>query len=99
DRRPRPAAEAVAPQRGRRSAAGDRDRRARSRDRSRARSGARTVTNERRGMIARRITSRAEWAAARQELLAREKEHTRLGDELARQRRELPWVRLEKEYR
>ncbi len=50
-------------------------------------------------MIAHRITSRAEWAAARQELLAREKEHTRLGDELALQRRELPWVRLEKEYR
>jgi predicted dithiol-disulfide oxidoreductase (DUF899 family) len=41
----------------------------------------------------------AEWLAARQELLAREKEHTRLGDELARQRRELPWVRLDKEYR
>ena len=36
---------------------------------------------------------------AREELLAREKEHTRLGDELARQRRELPWVRVEKEYR
>ena len=29
----------------------------------------------------------------------REKEHTRLGDELARQRRELPWVAVEKEYR
>ncbi len=43
--------------------------------------------------------TREEWAAAREELLAREKEHTRLGDELARQRRELPWVRVEKEYR
>jgi predicted dithiol-disulfide oxidoreductase (DUF899 family) len=42
--------------------------------------------------------SREEWAAARDELLAREKEHTRLGDELARRRRELPWVRIEKEY-
>jgi predicted dithiol-disulfide oxidoreductase (DUF899 family) len=42
--------------------------------------------------------SREEWAAAREELLAREKEHTRLGDELARRRRELPWVRVEKEY-
>jgi predicted dithiol-disulfide oxidoreductase (DUF899 family) len=42
--------------------------------------------------------SREEWAAARDELLAREKEHTRLGDELARRRRELPWVRVEKEY-
>jgi predicted dithiol-disulfide oxidoreductase (DUF899 family) len=46
-----------------------------------------------------KIGTRDEWAAAREELLAREKEHTRLGDELARQRRELPWVRVEKEYR
>ena len=43
--------------------------------------------------------SREEWAAAREELLEREKEHTRLGDELARRRRELPWVRVEQEYR
>jgi predicted dithiol-disulfide oxidoreductase (DUF899 family) len=42
--------------------------------------------------------SREDWAASREELLAREKEHTRLGDELARRRRELPWVRVEKEY-
>jgi predicted dithiol-disulfide oxidoreductase (DUF899 family) len=46
-----------------------------------------------------KVVSREEWAAAREELLAREKEHTRRGDELARQRRELPWVRVEKEYR
>ncbi len=46
-----------------------------------------------------RIGTREEWAAARAELLVREKEHTRLGDELGRQRRELPWVRVEKEYR
>ena len=46
-----------------------------------------------------RIGTRAEWLAARDALLAREKEHTRLGDELARQRRELPWVRVEKDYR
>src|SRR3954466_2594549 len=45
------------------------------------------------------IVSREEWAAVREQLLAREKEHTRLGDELARRRRELPWVRVEKEYR
>jgi predicted dithiol-disulfide oxidoreductase (DUF899 family) len=45
------------------------------------------------------VVSHEEWAAAREELLAREKEHTRMGDELARQRRELPWVRVEKEYR
>ncbi len=44
------------------------------------------------------VVSRDEWNAARATLLAREKEHTRLGDELARQRRELPWVRVEKEY-
>jgi predicted dithiol-disulfide oxidoreductase (DUF899 family) len=44
------------------------------------------------------VLSREEWAAAREELLAREKEHTRLGDELARRRRDLPWVRVEKEY-
>lgn len=43
--------------------------------------------------------TREEWLAAREELLAREKDHTRLGDEIARERRELPWVRLEKEYR
>jgi predicted dithiol-disulfide oxidoreductase (DUF899 family) len=35
----------------------------------------------------------------REELLVREKEHTRLGDEIAQRRRELPWVRLEKDYR
>src|SRR6187402_1629577 len=45
------------------------------------------------------IVSREEWAAARAELLADEKEHTRLGDDLARRRRELPWVRVEQEYR
>ena len=46
-----------------------------------------------------RIGTREEWTAAREQLLVHEKEHTRLGDELARQRRELPWVRVEKEYR
>jgi predicted dithiol-disulfide oxidoreductase (DUF899 family) len=45
-----------------------------------------------------KVVSREEWTAAREELLAREKEHTRLGDELARARRELPWVRVRKEY-
>ena len=45
-----------------------------------------------------KIGTRDEWAAAREELLALEKEHTRLGDELARRRRELPWVRVAKEY-
>jgi predicted dithiol-disulfide oxidoreductase (DUF899 family) len=45
------------------------------------------------------IGSRKEWLAARERLLVREKEHTRLGDEIAQQRRELPWVRVEKDYR
>jgi predicted dithiol-disulfide oxidoreductase (DUF899 family) len=46
-----------------------------------------------------KVGSRQEWLAAREKLLAREKEHTRLGDDLARERRELPWVRVEKGYR
>jgi predicted dithiol-disulfide oxidoreductase (DUF899 family) len=46
-----------------------------------------------------RIATRGEWQAARDELLRLEKEHTRMGDDLARMRRELPWVPVEKEYR
>jgi predicted dithiol-disulfide oxidoreductase (DUF899 family) len=49
-------------------------------------------------MATHKIATREEWVAARKGLIAREKEHTRLGDELARRRRELPWVRVEKEY-
>jgi predicted dithiol-disulfide oxidoreductase (DUF899 family) len=45
------------------------------------------------------VGSREDWLAARAPLLAREKEYSRLGDELAQQRRELPWVAVEKEYR
>ena len=54
---------------------------------------------DRRSVTDHRIGTREEWAAAREALLAREKEHTKLGDELASQRRELPWVRVEKDYR
>jgi predicted dithiol-disulfide oxidoreductase (DUF899 family) len=43
--------------------------------------------------------TRKEWLAARLELLQAEKEHTRRGDELARRRQDLPWVRIDKEYR
>jgi predicted dithiol-disulfide oxidoreductase (DUF899 family) len=43
--------------------------------------------------------TRQEWLAARLELLEAEKALTRRGDELARQRQELPWVRIDKEYR
>jgi predicted dithiol-disulfide oxidoreductase (DUF899 family) len=49
-------------------------------------------------MTSHRIGTRAEWLTARAELLAREKEFTRMGDDLARQRRELPWVPVEKAY-
>jgi len=45
------------------------------------------------------IGTREEWQAARERLLVREKKHTRLGDALARERRELPWVPVEKDYR
>ena len=45
-----------------------------------------------------RIVSQAEWLAARKELLKKEKEFTRLRDDLSRQRRELPWEKVEKEY-
>jgi predicted dithiol-disulfide oxidoreductase (DUF899 family) len=43
--------------------------------------------------------TREEWLAARLELLKTEKAHTRQADELARRRRELPWVRIDKKYR
>jgi predicted dithiol-disulfide oxidoreductase (DUF899 family) len=49
-------------------------------------------------MTEHRIGTQEEWQAERDELLKAEKELTRRGDELARQRRELPWVRVEKEY-
>jgi predicted dithiol-disulfide oxidoreductase (DUF899 family) len=45
-----------------------------------------------------RVGTREEWLAARLELLEREKELTRRSDELAQQRRELPWVAVEKQY-
>src|SRR5213076_1227151 len=43
--------------------------------------------------------TREEWLAARLELLNAEKEVTRRGDELAQRRQELPWIRIDKEYR
>jgi predicted dithiol-disulfide oxidoreductase (DUF899 family) len=46
-----------------------------------------------------KVVNREEWQAARQELLVREKEHTRMADTLAHQRRELPWVAIHKQYR
>ena len=49
-------------------------------------------------MTTHKIVPREEWLAARDALLEREKEHTRMGDELARERQELPWVAVEKQY-
>jgi predicted dithiol-disulfide oxidoreductase (DUF899 family) len=46
-----------------------------------------------------KVGTREEWLAARLELLEAEKELTRRGDELAEQRQNLPWVRIDKEYR
>jgi predicted dithiol-disulfide oxidoreductase (DUF899 family) len=50
-------------------------------------------------MTKHRIGTRDEWLAARLDLLEAEKELTRRSDDLARRRQELPWVRIEKEYR
>jgi predicted dithiol-disulfide oxidoreductase (DUF899 family) len=44
------------------------------------------------------IVSRDEWLAARKQLLAKEKELTRLRDQLSAERRALPWVKVEKPY-
>src|SRR5215468_8057728 len=44
------------------------------------------------------VGTREEWQAARSELLAKEKELTRLGDRLAAERRQLPWVPIDKTY-
>jgi len=45
-----------------------------------------------------KVVSHAEWLAARSEFLTKEKEFTRLRDELSRQRRALPWEKVEKRY-
>jgi predicted dithiol-disulfide oxidoreductase (DUF899 family) len=45
-----------------------------------------------------RIGTQEQWQAERDELLREEKELTHRGDELARKRRELPWVEVEKDY-
>ena len=45
-----------------------------------------------------RIVSRDRWIAERKKLLAREKELTHLHDQVARERRALPWVRIEESY-
>ncbi len=54
-----------------------------------------TVTTEK---LNTKVLPHAEWLAARKELLTKEKEFTRLRDELSRRRRELPWEKVEKQY-
>jgi len=44
------------------------------------------------------IASQQEWLAARRELLQKEKQFTQLRDQLSAQRRQLPWVKIEKAY-
>ena len=50
-------------------------------------------------MTKHKIGTREEWLAQRLELLKDEKEHTRRGDALAKRRQQLPWVRVDKQYR
>src|ERR1041385_6765065 len=45
-----------------------------------------------------RVGTHEEWEAARAQLLEREEELNRLDEEIAKERQELPWVRVEKEY-
>lgn len=49
-------------------------------------------------MTKHKVVSRNEWLEARKQHLAKEKEFTRLRDELSEQRRELPWVQVDKNY-
>jgi predicted dithiol-disulfide oxidoreductase (DUF899 family)/uncharacterized damage-inducible protein DinB len=54
-----------------------------------------TATRER---LNTNVVPPADWLAARKDLLAKEKEFTRLRDELSRRRRELPWEKVDKQY-
>ena len=49
-------------------------------------------------MVKHTVVSQQEWIEERKRLLAKEKEFSRLRDELSRERRNLPWVRVEKPY-
>ncbi len=50
-------------------------------------------------MAAHKVVSHADWVKARKQHLAKEKEFTHLRDQLSRERRELPWELVEKDYR
>ena len=58
-----------------------------------------TPTKDAHATTTHKTGTRDEWLAARLALLKDEKEHTHRGDELARRRQELPWVRIDKAYR
>jgi predicted dithiol-disulfide oxidoreductase (DUF899 family) len=45
-----------------------------------------------------KVVSQSEWLSARKDLLAKEREFTHLRDDLSRRRREMPWVKVEKNY-
>ena len=49
-------------------------------------------------MVAHKVVSHDEWVAARKKHLAKEKEFTHLRDQLSRERRDLPWELVEKDY-
>jgi predicted dithiol-disulfide oxidoreductase (DUF899 family) len=57
-----------------------------------------TTTDTTTGKPDHKVVSKSEWLRARRDLLAKEKELTRLSDEMARLRQELPWTRVEKDY-
>src|SRR5207237_10333998 len=50
------------------------------------------------GVLDHEIVSHTDWLVARKDLLKREKELTRLRDQLSAERRALPWVKIDKEY-
>jgi predicted dithiol-disulfide oxidoreductase (DUF899 family) len=56
------------------------------------------MASEREGIKNHQVVSREAWDNARKEHLAKEKEFTKLRDQISQQRRELPWVKVDKEY-
>jgi len=56
------------------------------------------MASDRESIEKHQVVSREAWIEARKEHLAKEKEFTKLRDQLSRQRRELPWVKVDKEY-
>src|SRR5260370_42141843 len=62
------------------------------------RRGKRMTNNNSKSIKDHPVASHEEWLSARIAFLAKEKEFTRLRDELSRQRRELPWEKVDKHY-